>query len=118
VSSVGVKKQFVFKDGFATIARTNSCLSRSASSCNRCTSHSLQARYRRLTVLDEQTGSVVGASGTGKTGALIVLLEEAARNGVPTLIVDVCCSILAFQHIKRQSRLRQVRKRSCLQTQR
>jgi hypothetical protein len=34
-------------------------------------------------------GIVVGASGTGKTGALIVLLEEAARNGVPTLIVDV-----------------------------
>ncbi len=34
-------------------------------------------------------GIVVGASGTGKTGALIVLLEEAARNGVPTLVIDV-----------------------------
>lgn len=34
-------------------------------------------------------GIVVGASGTGKTGALIVVLEEAARNGVPTLVIDI-----------------------------
>ncbi len=34
-------------------------------------------------------GIVVGASGTGKTGGLIVMLEEAVRSNVPLLVIDV-----------------------------
>ena len=34
-------------------------------------------------------GVVVGMTGSGKTGLLTVLVEEALRVGVPTLVVDV-----------------------------
>lgn len=34
-------------------------------------------------------GIVVGASGTGKTGGLIVMLEEAVRTEIPLLVIDV-----------------------------
>src|SRR3954471_20544729 len=34
-------------------------------------------------------GVVVGMTGSGKTGLVTVLIEEAARAGVPTLVVDV-----------------------------
>lgn len=34
-------------------------------------------------------GIVVGASGTGKTGGLIVMLEEAVRTNIPLLVIDV-----------------------------
>ena len=34
-------------------------------------------------------GVVVGMTGSGKTGLVTVLIEEAARAGVPTLVIDV-----------------------------
>ncbi len=34
-------------------------------------------------------GIVVGASGTGKTGGLVVMLEEAVRTEIPLLVIDV-----------------------------
>src|SRR5215475_5969657 len=34
-------------------------------------------------------GVVVGMNGSGKTGLLTVLIEEALQQGVPTLVVDV-----------------------------
>jgi hypothetical protein len=34
-------------------------------------------------------GIVVRASGTGKTGGLIVMLEEAVRSNIPLLVIDV-----------------------------
>lgn len=34
-------------------------------------------------------GIIVGASGTGKTGGLIVMLEEAVRTEIPQLVIDI-----------------------------
>src|SRR3954463_14150809 len=34
-------------------------------------------------------GVVVGMTGSGKTGLVTVLVEEALRAGVPTLVIDV-----------------------------
>src|SRR6186713_2533643 len=34
-------------------------------------------------------GVVVGMTGSGKTGLITVLIEEAAKAGVPTLVIDV-----------------------------
>src|SRR5690349_7917004 len=34
-------------------------------------------------------GVVLGMTGSGKTGFVTVLIEEAARAGVPTLVIDV-----------------------------
>src|SRR4051812_12741260 len=34
-------------------------------------------------------GVVVGMTGSGKTGLVTVMIEEAARAGVPTVVVDV-----------------------------
>jgi hypothetical protein len=34
-------------------------------------------------------GVVVGATGSGKTGGILVMVEEALRAGVPTLMIDV-----------------------------
>ena len=34
-------------------------------------------------------GVVVGMTGSGKTGLVTVLIEEAARAGVPTVVIDV-----------------------------
>jgi hypothetical protein len=34
-------------------------------------------------------GVIVGMTGSGKTGLITVLIEEAARAGVPTLIIDI-----------------------------
>lgn len=34
-------------------------------------------------------GVVVGMTGSGKTGLVTVMIEEAARVGVPTIVVDV-----------------------------
>lgn len=34
-------------------------------------------------------GVLTGATGSGKTGALLVIVEEALRSGVPVLMVDV-----------------------------
>lgn len=34
-------------------------------------------------------GVVVGMTGSGKTGLIMVMIEEAARSGVPTLVIDV-----------------------------
>src|SRR5512143_2211331 len=34
-------------------------------------------------------GVVVGMTGSGKTGLVTVLVEEAASNGIPTLVIDV-----------------------------
>ena len=33
-------------------------------------------------------GVIVGMTGSGKTGLGVVLIEEALRNGIPTLIID------------------------------
>jgi len=33
-------------------------------------------------------GVVVGMTGSGKTGLVTVMIEEAARAGVPTVVVD------------------------------
>src|SRR6185295_15773373 len=34
-------------------------------------------------------GVVVGMTGSGKTGLVTVMIEEAARAGVPTIVIDV-----------------------------
>jgi DNA helicase HerA-like ATPase len=34
-------------------------------------------------------GVVVGMTGSGKTGLLVVMVEEALRAGVPVLMIDV-----------------------------
>src|SRR5689334_669172 len=34
-------------------------------------------------------GVVVGMTGSGKTGLLTVMVEEALRNKIPTLVIDV-----------------------------
>ncbi len=34
-------------------------------------------------------GVVVGMTGSGKTGLVTVMIEEAARAGVPTVVIDV-----------------------------
>jgi hypothetical protein len=34
-------------------------------------------------------GVVVGMTGSGKTGLLLVLIEEAVRNGVPVVVLDI-----------------------------
>lgn len=47
------------------------------------------ARYTLPTHHLTTHGIVVGASGTGKTGGLIVMLEEAVRTNIPLLVIDV-----------------------------
>lgn len=47
------------------------------------------ARYTLPTHHLTTHGIVVGASGTGKTGGLIVMLEEAVRSNIPLLVIDV-----------------------------